>query len=244
MAFLAADGLQMYMQLADRDRACIKTVITNILACYDSPVWKGSTMKKSLFGTANDRQVPTIGDSCINYDDPRSSPTSLSSINFSPVQSISPQNPAASGSPAETMSTNGPHPRSSTETDRTLIATDADEEQGQQQQQRHPTPSSRSRSRAASPARTLVENSSSTTITVTTTPTPYRGFPSRAEYLAALHEWAEEKRFLQPSTTTLTGYYGKETLESYANRPKHEFGISRRLRERKEKKLGRKQSVV
>ncbi|PIA99047.1 hypothetical protein CB0940_03345 [Cercospora beticola] len=122
------------------------------------------------------------------------------------------------------MSPNDPsprHPRSSTETERTLIA---DEEQ-------HPASSSR----AASPARTLVD---------TSTPTPYRGFPSQAEYLAALREWAEEKRYLQPSTTTLTGYYGKETLQAYANKPRHEFGISRKLREMKEKKQGRKQSVA
>ncbi|KAM3423833.1 hypothetical protein BST61_g1232 [Cercospora zeina] len=134
------------------------------------------------------------------------------------------------------MSPTDPRPRTSTETDRTLIATETDEEQ---QQQQHPTTSSRSR--AASPARTLVENSPPTT--TTTTPTAYCGFPSQAEYLAALHEWAEEKRYLQPSTTTVTGYYGTETLEAYANRPKYEFGISRRLRERREKKQGRKQSA-
>ncbi|KAI5357988.1 hypothetical protein Slin15195_G063180 [Septoria linicola] len=103
-------------------------------------------------------------------------------------------------------------PRHSTETDRTLFTPEDNA----------PTP------RATSPARTLVDTSS--------TDTPYRGFPSRAHYLAALQEWADEKRYLQPSETTLNGFYGSTTLETYANRPKHEFGISRRLRERKEKK--------
>ena len=87
-------------------------------------------------------------------------------------------------------------------------------------------------SRAASPARTLVDTSN----------TPYRGFPSRAHYLAALHEWAEEKRYLQPGTTTLDGFYGHTTLDTYASRPKHEFGITRKLRELKEKKKQAKQS--
>ncbi|KAL9533859.1 hypothetical protein SMMN14_02889 [Sphaerulina musiva] len=109
--------------------------------------------------------------------------------------------------------------RHSTETERTLVEDHVDTTT-------HPTP------RAASPTRTLVDASDS----------PYRGFPSKAHYLAALHEWAEEKRYLPAGTTTVEGFYGNTTLESYASRPKHELGIRRRLREIMEKKKHTKRS--
>lgn len=67
------------------------------------------------------------------------------------------------------------------------------------------------------------------------TPQPYKGFPSEEHYLAALHEWAESKKYVEPDTT-LVGYYGQTTMEEYANRPRVELGIRRKLKEWKEKK--------
>ncbi|KXS96027.1 hypothetical protein AC578_3922 [Pseudocercospora eumusae] len=61
---------------------------------------------------------------------------------------------------------------------------------------------------------------------------PYRGFASKAEYLAALHEWAESKRYNQPDTS-IVGFYGDTTLETLASKPRMEFGISRRIKQRK-----------
>ncbi|KAK6004680.1 hypothetical protein QM012_008542 [Aureobasidium pullulans] len=45
----------------------------------------------------------------------------------------------------------------------------------------------------------------------------YRGFPSEAAYLAALTEWAEHKKYVQPSedAQTLTGFFGYKTMEDY-----------------------------
>lgn len=34
----------------------------------------------------------------------------------------------------------------------------------------------------------------------------YKGFPSKAHYLAALNAWADSKRYLEPSDSTLPGY--------------------------------------
>jgi hypothetical protein len=69
----------------------------------------------------------------------------------------------------------------------------------------------------------------------------YRGFPSREAYLEALEEWADSQRYYEPETS-LRGFYGETTLESYASRPKHEFGITRWLRERKERTVAKHKS--
>ncbi|THV87220.1 hypothetical protein D6D02_08070 [Aureobasidium pullulans] len=45
----------------------------------------------------------------------------------------------------------------------------------------------------------------------------YKGFPSEAAYLAALTEWAETKKYIQPSEEgqTLSGFFGYKTMEEY-----------------------------
>jgi len=70
----------------------------------------------------------------------------------------------------------------------------------------------------------------------TQTQTPYRGFPSEAAYLAALHAWATEKQYVQLDTA-LVGWYGQKTTEYYVNKP----GLSLRAeaKARKEEKKRR-----
>lgn len=71
----------------------------------------------------------------------------------------------------------------------------------------------------------------------TPAPQPYRGFPSEAHYLAALNEWAESKKYIQQTDTTLYGFYGETTMEEYASRPKMEgLGLRRKWKARKEAK--------
>ncbi|CAD0100304.1 unnamed protein product [Aureobasidium mustum] len=45
----------------------------------------------------------------------------------------------------------------------------------------------------------------------------YKGFPSEAAYIAALTEWAEHKKYVQPSeeAQTLSGFFGYKTMEDY-----------------------------
>lgn len=45
----------------------------------------------------------------------------------------------------------------------------------------------------------------------------YKGFPSEAAYIAALTEWAEQKKYVQPSeeAQTLSGFFGYKTMEEY-----------------------------
>jgi hypothetical protein len=64
---------------------------------------------------------------------------------------------------------------------------------------------------------------------------PYKGFASEAEYLAALHAWAETKKYVQPDSG-LVGFYGRTTVEELANRPRTEFGLRKLLKERKARK--------
>jgi hypothetical protein len=71
---------------------------------------------------------------------------------------------------------------------------------------------------------------------------PYKGFASEAEYLAALHAWAETKKYVQPDSG-LVGFYGHTTVEELANRPRTEFGLRKLLRERKAKKNVKRQSA-
>lgn len=68
-------------------------------------------------------------------------------------------------------------------------------------------------------------------------PRPYKGFPSEAHYLAALHDWAESKKYIQPSDATLYGFFGPISMEEYASRPKIEgLGLKKKWRARKEAK--------
>ncbi|KAK1817841.1 hypothetical protein LTR12_007712 [Friedmanniomyces endolithicus] len=70
-------------------------------------------------------------------------------------------------------------------------------------------------------------------------PQPYRGFPSEAHYLAALHAWADQQRYVDPGKTTLYGFYGHQSLQDYASKPPIEIGIRRKWRERREAKKER-----
>lgn len=72
---------------------------------------------------------------------------------------------------------------------------------------------------------------------------PYRGFPSEAAYLQALHEWAESKKYVQQDKN-LVGFYGETTMQEYAARPRQEFGLSKRWREHKAKKEARRASAI
>ncbi|TKA68162.1 hypothetical protein B0A55_07439 [Friedmanniomyces simplex] len=68
------------------------------------------------------------------------------------------------------------------------------------------------------------------------TPQPYRGFPSEAHYLAALHAWADQQKYIEPGTTALYGFYGHQSLQDYASKPPMEIGIRRKWRARREAK--------
>lgn len=64
---------------------------------------------------------------------------------------------------------------------------------------------------------------------------PYKGFPSEEEYLEALREWAEEKKYVS-NDAMLTGFYGLTTMKEYASRPVPEIGLKKKWRERKARK--------
>ncbi|KAI5270720.1 hypothetical protein E4T47_05892 [Aureobasidium subglaciale] len=54
----------------------------------------------------------------------------------------------------------------------------------------------------------------------------YKGFPSEAAYMAALIEWAETKKYIQPSEEgqTLTGFFGCKTMNEYHDGVKTQKG--------------------
>lgn len=55
-----------------------------------------------------------------------------------------------------------------------------------------------------------------------------RGFGSREEYLAALHEFAESKLYMPAGEHTIYGWYGEKTMDDYKNRPRLRDGRYRR----------------
>ena len=63
--------------------------------------------------------------------------------------------------------------------------------------------------------------------------TPYRGFPSEADYLAALRAWAQEKEYIQLDTA-LIGWYGQKTQEYYLSQPG--LGLRKKAKAQKEEK--------
>lgn len=63
--------------------------------------------------------------------------------------------------------------------------------------------------------------------------TPYRGFPSEADYLAALRAWAKEKEYVQ-FDTALIGFYGRKTQEDYLSQPG--LGLRKKAKAQKEEK--------
>jgi hypothetical protein len=84
----------------------------------------------------------------------------------------------------------------------------------------------------ASPSQsaTDIPNAASIAVPVQTS---YRGFPSEAEYLAALRAWAKEKEYVQ-FDTALIGWYGRKTKEDYLNQPG--LGLRKKAKARKEEK--------
>ncbi|EMC96278.1 hypothetical protein BAUCODRAFT_469676 [Baudoinia panamericana UAMH 10762] len=77
----------------------------------------------------------------------------------------------------------------------------------------------------------------------TTVPKPYKGYPSEAHYLNALHAWADSHRYTQPTDTAVYGFYGNVTSDEIASRPRQEFGIKRKLRELKEAKEAKRKDA-
>ncbi|KAI4839899.1 hypothetical protein E4T44_07989 [Aureobasidium sp. EXF-8845] len=71
---------------------------------------------------------------------------------------------------------------------------------------------------ARPPSPTPSTQTTTSTILPTYTETgSYKGFPSEAAYIAALTEWAEHKKYVQPSeeAQTLSGFFGYKTIEEY-----------------------------
>ncbi|KAH0382128.1 hypothetical protein KCU92_g6586, partial [Aureobasidium melanogenum] len=60
----------------------------------------------------------------------------------------------------------------------------------------------------------------------------YKGFSSEAAYIAALTEWAEHKKYVQPSeeAQSLSGFFGYKTMEDYTGprTPRDESRMTRR----------------
>jgi hypothetical protein len=81
-----------------------------------------------------------------------------------------------------------------------------------------------------SPSTTEISDTAST---IAPTQTPYRGFPSEADYLAALRAWAQEKEYVQ-FDTALIGWYGQKTKEHYLSQPG--LGLRKKAKARKEEK--------
>lgn len=74
---------------------------------------------------------------------------------------------------------------------------------------------------------------SDTASTIIPPATSYRGFPSEADYLAALRAWAEERQYIQLDTA-LVGWYGTKTKEDYLSKPG--LGLRAKSKARKEEK--------
>nr|POF11553.1 hypothetical protein CFP56_44391 [Quercus suber] len=108
-------------------------------------------------------------------------------------------------------------PKRSQETDRHHLLADSDSIAPSESASYYVTDADRT-PRATSPALTEIRHGLGRRETIAgPTPQPYKGFPSEAHYLAALHAWAENKKFLEPEKT-LVGWYGEKTTEEYANR--------------------------
>jgi hypothetical protein len=74
---------------------------------------------------------------------------------------------------------------------------------------------------------------SDTASTIIPPATSYRGFPSEADYLAALRAWAEERQYIQLDTA-LVGWYGTKTKADYLSKPG--LGLRAKSKARKEEK--------
>jgi len=93
--------------------------------------------------------------------------------------------------------------------------------------------------RARSPNRASGRPASLRSVATTVT-TSYRGFPSEAEYIAALEQWADQYRYNVPEKA-LIGFFGKNTAEELASRPAPQIGLRKKLRERKERKVAKQE---
>nr|POF17524.1 hypothetical protein CFP56_12938 [Quercus suber] len=128
-----------------------------------------------------------------------------------------------------------PRPRQSQETDRHHLLADSDSIAPSESASLY-VPDGDRTPRATSPNPTAAQHLLSRRETITDpTPQPYKGFPSEAHYLAALHAWAETKKYLEPEKM-LVGWYGEKTMEEYASAPKLELGLRKKWKARKEAK--------
>lgn len=96
--------------------------------------------------------------------------------------------------------------------------------------------------RAQSPVRDAQSKPQETTAELP--PQSYKGFPSKADYMTALNAWAESKRYLEPSDSSIPGYYGQTTMEEYAQRPRIQLGISSWKQQRKQKRDAKRHTVA
>lgn len=144
--------------------------------------------------------------------------------------------------------------RPSTETERRalLSTTNPNTASFKQTSTSHPTDGEET-ARANSPAPSWRSSSTATTLaarqsSIATTTTPYKGFPSEAAYLRALEEWAEEKKYIQPSdeSHTLSGWYGTKTMDDYIEGQDKapELGLRKKWRARKEERARRKSAAA
>jgi hypothetical protein len=74
---------------------------------------------------------------------------------------------------------------------------------------------------------------SDTASTIAPTETTYRGFPSEADYLAALRAWVEEKQYVQ-FDTALVGFYGTNPQADCLSKPG--LGLRKKSKAQKEGK--------
>ena len=59
--------------------------------------------------------------------------------------------------------------------------------------------------------------------------------------MAALQEWAEEKKYIQPQKQVI-GFYGDKTMEEYASGPGLELGWRKKWKARKEQKMEKRRA--
>jgi hypothetical protein len=85
-----------------------------------------------------------------------------------------------------------------------------------------------------SPSESGADFLSDTASTIVPTDTTYRGFPSEADYLAALRAWAEEKQYVQ-FDTALVGWYGTKPKADYLSKPGG-LGLRKKSNPQKEEK--------
>ncbi|KAI4760894.1 hypothetical protein E4T52_07061 [Aureobasidium sp. EXF-3400] len=103
----------------------------------------------------------------------------------------------------------------------------------QEPQASNPSTSTSTPSYARPPSPTPSTQTTTSTILPTYAETgSYKGFPSEAAYIAALTEWAEHKKYVQPSqeAQTLSGFFGYKTIEEYTEGMDRREGVAKAAR--------------